>query len=137
MGGACSKGINHRIENSLLIPGQGYWAHHFDFGSKQATRSALLGRSKAGELVVNVVLPFICAWGDITSEQNMKENAVNLFQGYRGLEENQITRFMNQQLFSESRVALSACLQQGLIHIYKTHCRYRNCGECPVAFNRC
>jgi len=135
--GLYGKGIYHRIEDSLEIRGHGYWAYHFDFGSKKAARSALLGRSKAGELAINVVLPFIWAWGDLTSNQDMKKNALNLYIGYPGLTENQITRYMKRQLFPGSRVALSACMQQGLLHIFRTSCRCRNCRECPVALNRC
>ena len=53
------------IQSGLLIPGQGYWANHVDFGVTSTRGIVLLGRSKAAEIVVNVILPFAYALGDV------------------------------------------------------------------------
>ena len=133
-----SKGPEHRrIENGLIVSGQGYWAGHFDFGADAARSSALLGRGKAGEIAINILLPFVYAWAEVTGEPRLKERTENTYLHYPKLEDNQLTLYMRQQLLHGSDVNLSACQQQGLLYIYNNYCRYRDCTECPVALNRC
>ena len=130
-------GTEHRwLENGLTIAGQGYWANHFDFDIAKTRSSDLLGRSKAAEIAINIILPFICAWGEITAESGLKKKAVDIYRHYPWTGDNELTRYMKQQLLLKPDNTLSACQQQGLIHIFKAHCRRRNCTECPIALNR-
>jgi len=124
------------IEGGLIVFRQGYWANHSDFGMVMPRNIALLGKSKAAEIIINVLLPFAYAWGELVDELDLKDNAIKLYFGYPGLEDNQLTRFMRQQFSLNKDFRLSAAQQQGLIHIFKTYCRYRNCQECPVSVRR-
>jgi hypothetical protein len=127
----------HRwLETGLVIAGQGYWRNHFDFGTVKRQSSALLGRERASEIAINVILPFACAWGDISSDPKLKRKAAEIYRRYPRTEENELTRHMKQQLLIRPDTRLSACQQQGLIHIFKNYCRLRNCKACPVASNR-
>ncbi|MBM4445753.1 MAG: DUF2851 family protein [Chloroflexi bacterium] len=122
--------------NGLVIDGQGYWRNHFDFGIAQKRSSAIIGREKASEIVINTILPFACAWGELNSELKLKKKAAEIYRRYPSPADNELTRHMKQQLLLKPDARLSACQQQGLIHIFKTYCRLRNCAECTVAFNR-
>ena len=124
------------LENSLVIAGQGYWADHLDFGISRKRSSALLGRERAAAIAINTILPFTCAWGELNSDLKLKKKAVEIYRRYPQTEDNELTRYMKQQLWLKQEARLSACQQQGLIHIFKTCCRCRNCAECPVALNR-
>lgn len=127
----------HRwLEDGLIVFGDGYWQDHHDFGLKTG-KSALLGRSKAGEIVINVILPFAFAWGEVANEPGLKERAINFYTCYPKLAENEITRHMARQLCLEiadrcQLIALSACHQQGLIHIFRNYCREGRCDKCPL-----
>jgi hypothetical protein len=125
----------HRVlENGLTVAGDGYWGDHFDFNVRSKTKiSALLGNSKAGEIVVNVVLPFAFSWGELANEAQLTENAIELYRNYPKLAENCITRHMKKQLGFEEPFDLSTCHQQGLIHIFRNYCREGKCSECPLA----
>jgi len=70
-------------------------------------------------MVVNILLPFSFAWGVMASQAKLKARALELYQGYPRLEENQVTRQMRWQLFGQggSGVVNSAQRQQGLIHL--------------------
>jgi hypothetical protein len=130
-------GAEHRwLEDSLVIAGQGYWANHFDFGTAQKRSSALLGRERASAIAINTILPFACAWSELNSDLKLKKKAVELYHRYPQPGDNELTRYMKQQLRLKQEIRLSACQQQGLIHIFKACCRHRNCAECPVALNR-
>ncbi len=131
-------GAEHRwLESGLTVSGRGYWRNHFDLGITQKKSSALLGREKTSAILINTVLPFTCAWGELNSDLKLKKKAADIYRRYPVTGENELTRYMKQQLMLNPQARLSACQQQGLIHIFKTCCRHRNCTECLIALNRC
>jgi len=130
-------GAEHRwLENGLVIDCQGYWRNHFDFGIVKKRSSALLGREKASAIIINAILPFACVWGEISSDLKLKRKAAEIYRRYPSPADNELTRHMKQQFLLKPCVRLSACQQQGLLHIFKTYCRLRNCTACPVASNQ-
>jgi len=124
----------HRVlENGLTVTGNGYWRDHFDFYVRSKTMiSALLGHSKAGEIAVNVILPFAFSWRELANEEKLTENAIELYRNYPKLAENCITRHMKKQLGLEGPSDFTACHQQGLIHVFRNYCREGGCSECPM-----
>jgi hypothetical protein len=105
---------HRRLEGGLMIKRDGY--------------GTLIGRGRAREMVVNVLLPFSFAWAD----GQLREHALELYRNYPRLEENQITREMSRQLLVGSGVVNSARRQQGLLHLYKSFCLERKCSQCPL-----
>ncbi len=125
---------HHALENGLTVAGDGYWRDHFDFDVRSKTKiSALLGNSKAGEIIVNVVLPFAFSWGKMSNEPELMKKAMELYNSYPKLAENEITRHMAKQLCLEEPSNFTACHQQGLIHIFRNYCREGRCSQCPLA----
>jgi hypothetical protein len=125
---------HHILENGLAVTGDGYWRDHFDFDVRSKTKiSALLGNSKAGEIAVNVVLPFAFSWGELANDAKITEKAIEFYRNYLKLAENCITRHMKKQLGLEGYFDFTACHQQGLIHIFRKYCREGRCSQCPLA----
>ncbi|MGD2065209.1 MAG: DUF2851 family protein [Dehalococcoidia bacterium] len=124
----------HRVlERGLSVACDGYWLDHFDFNVTSKTRrSAILGNSKVSEIIVNVVLPFAYAWGELTVDPQTTENAVELYCNYPKLSENCLTYHMKEQLGLGESFDLTACRKQGLIHIFKNYCCEGRCGQCPL-----
>lgn len=121
------------LEEGLIVLADGYWQDHFDFNVQSRTRkSALLGRGKAAETAVNVVLPFAFSYGEMAGEPGLREKAIELYRCYPKLAENEITHHMARQLCLDTS-ALTACRQQGLIHIFRSYCREGDCARCPLA----
>jgi len=122
----------HRwLEDGLIVFGEGYWQDHHDFGLK-TKKSALLGHSKAGEIVINIILPFAFAWGEVANEPELKERAISFYSYYPKLAENELTRHMARQLYLEDKSDSSACWQQGLIHIFRNYCCEGKCSQCVL-----
>jgi len=121
VGGADLNRGYRSLEQGMLVTGDG-------------ANSALIGRGRAREMVVNVVLPFSFAWGERESQPELRDRALELYRNYPELEENQITRQMRRQLFAEegAMVVSSARRQQGLIHIYYSCCLDGDCLNCPL-----
>jgi hypothetical protein len=123
------------LESALAVAGHGYWQNHFDFGIATSRATALIGYEKASAIIINTVLPFAAAWADLDSDSNLKTKASAIYRSYPGRGDNELTRFMKQQLRLQPHIRLSACQQQGLIHLFHTYCRHRNCIRCPVALS--
>lgn len=121
-----------KLEDSLIVLGRGYWAYHFDFNLATRVSSALLGRGKAAEIIINIILPFATAWANIAGEPKLKKTASELFCYYPKLTDNEITRHMRQQIQLSNGANISLIHQQGLLHIFTTYCRDGNCSICPV-----
>ncbi|MDY7018950.1 MAG: DUF2851 family protein, partial [Chloroflexota bacterium] len=122
---------HRKMEDNLLVSGDDYWQEHCDFDVKTG-KASLLGHGKAGEIIVNVILPFVFSWGEKTEDSELKGKALQLYLNYPGLAPNEITRHMIRQLCLEGTGSLTACQQQGLIHIFRNYCREGNCSECPL-----
>jgi hypothetical protein len=125
---------HHALENGLTVAGYDYWRDHFDFNFRNKTKlSALLGNSKAGEIAINVVLPFAFSWGELANEPTLTEKAMELYRKYPKLAENCVTRHMTKQLCLEESFHFTACHQQGLIHVFRNYCCEGRCSLCPLA----
>ena len=123
----------HRLEKGLVVSTNGYWASHFDFGSGSRIRNqSLIGSRRADDIVVNVLLPFILAWSQVTSQPELERKALDLYCHYPKLAVNSVERHMRNQLGLGSKLVNSARRQQGLIHIYNTLCTQGRCNCCPL-----
>lgn len=126
---------DRELEWGLIVHASGYWANHADLvGSARAKSSTLVGRGRARDIVVNVVLPFSFAWGQTTSNPRLAKEALQIYRRYTKLDDNEVTREMSSKLFGRKSAPIitSAQRQQGLIHLYKTFCVERRCTECPL-----
>jgi len=123
---------HHTIENGLIVVDEGYWRYHLDLDVLSRS-PALLGNSKAAEIAVNVILPFAHAWGTLKGDITLVKNAEELYHTYPKLRENCLTGHMIKQLRLKSPSWLTACYQQGLIHIFKNYCREGKCQQCPLS----
>jgi hypothetical protein len=124
----------YRLEEVLLITAEGYWANHYDFGSASRLRlPTLLGRSRAVDIVVNVLLPFAFAWGKLSAQQELPRKAFALYCQYPKLAINTVEKHMLKQFGLSGSLVSSARRQQGLLHIYKELCSQGKCRSCFLA----
>lgn len=113
----------------------GFWATHHDFGRPlPAPQPWLVGAGRAGEVVVNVLLPFAYALGQATSEKALSERALAVYRRYPSGPPNRVVREMALQVggVDGPKLAKGACRQQGLIHLYRHWCDTRDCARCAA-----
>lgn len=124
------------LETNLTVEDNGYWANHFDFGKTGRNLSKrLIGQSRAAVIIINVLLPFACAWGNYNNRQELSEKAVSLFRTYPSAPTNTIERHMKNQLGLKQIKLNRAGQQQGLIHLYRKYCTQGRCGDCLIGGN--
>jgi hypothetical protein len=121
------------LEQVLGVGADGYWGNHPAFGAPVAGQApALIGRDRAAEIIINVVLPFFTAYGHTACQPPLAGKARAVFDSYRPPPENSLEKHMRKQLGLPPETAAFAPGRQGLIHIYKTFCTQGKCIECPL-----
>ena len=121
------------LDEALQVLADGYWAEYLDFGlPRRKGIPALIGRERAADIVVNVLLPYAIAWSQVNSRRKLVVKILELYRHYPRLAENTLERHMRNQLGINSYLVNSAQRQQGLIHIYRTLCSQGRCCNCPI-----
>jgi hypothetical protein len=101
-----------------------------------AAPTVLLGRGRAGEIAVNVVLPFFTAYARQNNDTGLENRVLDTYLHYPALPSNELTRYMSGILLGRGEGKLGACQQQGLIRLYHRYCRVKECDCCPVFISR-
>lgn len=93
---------------------------------------AVLGPDRAADIVVNVLLPLLAAWGESLAHPALAAAAQACYRAHPPLSDNERLRHMRQQVLGRDDRALftTACRQQGLLHIYAQTCAGRRCAAC-------
>jgi hypothetical protein len=125
------------LEECLLVAAADYWGRYLDFGLPAGrVVPALLGRERAADIVVNVLLPLAAARGRAGAHPELSEKAFDIYHRYPALAENTIEKHMRRQLGLGRYLVNTASRQQGLLHIYKTRCSEGKCRGCPMSQER-
>jgi hypothetical protein len=93
---------------------------------------ALLGKERAVDIIINVLLPFAAASGQINQSFEEEEKAAEIYRRYPAVTENMVVKDMRRKLGTNRNTVRTACRQQGLLHIFKSFCLPEKCCECPV-----
>jgi hypothetical protein len=127
------KGSLHRLVAGWEVPAEGFWSTHYDPGAGSAgPLGALIGRGRALELLINIVLPFAAAWGEARGLTALSQQALALFQRLPRSGSYGPVRFLESSLISRGG-GWSACCQQGLLYLYHQYCTQGGCGACPLS----
>ena len=122
-----------RLVEALQVTGEGYWTDHYDFGPASRLKSkSLLGRDRAAEIAVDVILPFAFAWGKYNSRPEVQQKSTHLYHSFPRLMNNTVEQHMANQLKLDRGRVNSARRQQGLIQIYNTLCTQGKCSSCRL-----
>ena len=95
-------------------------------------QAALIGKERAGEIIINVVAPFFTAYGRAAGRQESGAAAYDIYRQYRAGAENSVERHMRKQLGIPLKTTATALRRQGLLHLYKAFCTQARCRECAL-----
>ena len=92
-----------------------------------------LGKERAADIAVNIMLPFIYALKNPAYRFGTARKTLDLFRAYPRLATNSTEKRMVERLGLDKTTINSARQQQGLIHIYKNFCSLNKCKKCPLS----
>jgi hypothetical protein len=122
-----------RLEDGLMVVAHNYWLDHFAPGKQcQKLDPWLIGRARASEIIINILLPFFAAYSESGGWRRNGTESFRLYCDYPVATINTIVRHMCNQLRLKQSQIKSARCQQGLLHLYKRFCTEGRCGECPL-----
>lgn len=126
-----------RLQEAVALPAahSAYWAAHCDFGVPlRGAPQSLIGGERVREMLANVILPFVVAYGDIAGDAALADWAITLFRRAPGGGTNHLVRAMRDDVFGlpPRFVPMTAARQQGLLHIHHAWCREKRCDACAV-----
>lgn len=118
------------------VPADGFW-RCWPAAASASQGNALIGRGRALELLVNVVLPFAAAWGAARGIRALSEQAGAIYQrlprpGTYGL----IAPLEESLCSGADPLRRSACLQQGMLYLHRQYCTQGGCAVCPLSEQR-
>jgi len=119
-----------------LSDGEAFWSSHTSFRSAELKhRAVLFGRPRVESLFADVILPVLAAYAKLMKDDALEMRVSELFLAMPPLPSNLIVRRMQSLCLPGRKNAVkSAAAQQGLIHLYKTHCAVQaaDCGVCRL-----
>jgi hypothetical protein len=123
------------LADALQAQGDGYWRDHYDLTSDPSRLPAgLIGPGRAGELAVNIVLPFARAWAESHNDDALAEAALAAYRRHPRTSSYGLLRSLSAAL--GSRATAGARRQQGMLHLFRRYCRRGGCadgGGCPLS----
>lgn len=126
------------VKALFIIKAEGYWKDHFNFGERSRHEMKyFIGSSRADEIIVNVVLPFVSIYGEIFGNKELKKKVENVYSIYNQNEDNSIVKFMANSLLLEN-ASKNSIISQGLLELFRTYCSKNKCLQCSIgatAFN--
>jgi len=122
----------------LYCPAGEFWQWHYDLHTPPSKvnrpRGDLLGRERALDIIVNILLPVLWLYYREAGNSVLQNQVQEAYAALPKLQENQISRRMRQQLSAArplpAQTGAGARDQQGLVHLHKLYCRPRRCQEC-------
>ncbi|OUJ74315.1 DUF2851 family protein [Hymenobacter crusticola] len=113
------------LEQFFAAPLPEYWREHYRPG--RAGKVAMLGRSSAQLLIINVVVPLRVAYARYVGQPELTESAVALLNQLPA-ERNHLTEPYEALRFSHR----SAADSQGLLALGRNYCEPRQCLRCAI-----
>jgi len=131
--------IAAELEGVFTVKAEGFWAEHYRFDHEtqkipQKIEPALIGKDRARDMVINIILPILYLFAAESQDGELKTTVREIYRQTPRLAENAITKAMKYQLFTNRGRTLPgmklAYQQQGLINLHKSFCRPLKCDEC-------
>jgi hypothetical protein len=121
------------LAKALAVEETAFWSRHWTFRSQPtATAQPLLGISRATDLAINVILPWL--WIRAAAGRNMalQDEAQRRYLAWPVAQDNAVLKLARERLFAGRWKAASAAQQQGLIQIVRDFCDHSNaaCERC-------
>ncbi len=121
------------LRELFIVPADGFWMTHYRLGERSSTPiHALIGPSRADEIILNTIIPVILLYARIFRDSLLRRHVLALYESCTAGASTSITKMMVNQLVRDTVSLDRAMLHQGCYQLYKAYCLEDRCSECPV-----
>jgi len=124
--------LSRILKSMFIIKAEGYWKSHYMFGQKaNSDVNYFIGGSRADEIIINVLLPYMSIYADIFSKTVVTKKIYQIYANYLQIDNNNIVKFVSDSLVLENAWKKSS-LSQGMIELFRNYCSKNRCLECKI-----
>lgn len=121
------------LTRSVAVEENEFWSRHWTFRSKPiASPQPLLGASRATDLAINVILPWLWTRASAGRNETLQRESQRRYLAWPSAQDNSVLKLARERLFMGRWKPASAAQQQGLIQIVRDFCDHSNaaCEQC-------
>ena len=120
------------FRDQIIVRGEGFWKKHyvFDQPAKKDIKY-FIGLSRADEIIINIVLPFLAVYFEIFGNETQKQKVIKLYANYLQESENHLVEEVSSTLQINDAWKRSI-LYQGILDLYRTYCSRNKCLDCKI-----
>ncbi len=120
------------LKSLLTVEAGGFWKNYFHFHKKaEVPFRHFIGISRAEEIVVNVVLPFIKVLSDIFGRKKDSAKVMAIYKTMMQKTDNQIAIDIANAL-QLPNIVHQSIFYQGLIELFREYCSKKKCKQCEI-----
>lgn len=117
------------LQKMFLCKTSAYWDNHFRFDKESTNRTKQLGSQGVNILLINVVIPFLFAFGKYTDDKTSKDKALTFLEKLPA-EKNSVTKN-----WEKSGIKIhNAFDSQALLQLKNEHCDHKTCLNCGIGY---
>lgn len=105
----------------------GYWTKHYTFGKPNERATATLSRNSIDIILINTVAPLLYAYGELTGNYEMTDNAIKLLEDLRAESNSIVSHFVAYGIDCPD-----ALTSQALVQLKREYCDARKCIYCKI-----
>ncbi len=124
--------VINSIRSLFIIKSSGYWKKHYIFDQPSSKEiKYFVGFSRADEIVINIILPFLMVYFDIFKKEELSKKILHIYNHYEQRDDNKITREISESL-GLPNIQKHTIYAQGIINLYRSYCTKNKCLECEI-----
>jgi Protein of unknown function (DUF2851) len=120
------------LRNNIIVKAEGFWKNHYVFNQPAKKEiKYFVGLSRADEIIINIILPFLAIYFEIFGKENQKQKIIKLYSEYCQESKNHLVMEVASTLKIDDAWKRSI-LYQGILDLYRNYCAHNKCLKCPV-----
>lgn len=124
--------VKSSIRSMFVLKADGFWQKHFTFETKSyEDNKYFIGSSRADEIFINVVLPFLYTYFHLFGKPKLSQRAISIYTEITADTDNHLVREVAEALKLEHSWN-KAVLSQGMIELFRSYCSKEKCEECLI-----
>lgn len=120
------------LKSMVVVDADGFWKNYFTFQKKaEVPFRNFIGMSRAEEIVVNVILPFIKVLSDVFGRKKDVSKVMSVYKTMMQKTDNQIAIDLANAL-QLPNIVHQSIFYQGLIELFREYCSKKKCKQCEI-----
>lgn len=120
-------GTLEELQNLINCTTSKYWHTHYLFNRLSKNAEKPLGITSANSIIINTIIPFYFAYGEINGKDNLKERALEFSEQLPSEKNSIVTNWKEVGV-----TATNSFDSQALIHLTNVYCAKKRCVDCRI-----